>query len=232
VEYRQPGTRRGFRLGLSDEILPRYGAAGFYTSTLFQYQQGLLEQVGPALEMGRSFIRAEYQKSFSPLLLLWKGIGTFIARNPKYQVLFGPVSINNQYQSISRQLIMRFLEVNNSLPNLAHLIKPKNPPFVLPPKTMDLKECSMVVRDIEEVSDLISEIEAEQKDIPILLKQYLKLGAKILGFNIDPDFGDVLDGLILVDLHHTDYRLLERFAGPDGAKIILAYQNENPHPHA
>ena len=30
----------------------------------------------------------------------------------------------------------------------------------------------------------------------MLLRQYLRLGAKLLGFNVDPDFGDALDGLV------------------------------------
>lgn len=217
-----------YRVGLTDEILPRYGVEGLYTSTLFRYDRRVLDQVGPALELGRSFIRPDYQKAYASLLLLWKGIGAFVSRMPRYQVFFGPVSINNKYKSISRQLIMSYLEANNSMPAVAQWVKPKNPPQVRPSKTVDLKECSTVVRDIEEVSGLIAEIEADQKGIPILLKQYLKLGGKILGFNIDPDFGDVLDGLILVDLRQLDVRLLERFAGADGAATILAWGRAHP----
>ena len=52
----------------------------------------------------------EYQRGFQPLLLLWKGIGEYVARNPRYRVLFGPVSISNQYQPLSRRLIVSFLE--------------------------------------------------------------------------------------------------------------------------
>jgi len=220
-----------YRLGTSQDILPRYGAAGFYTSTLFNYQQKVLEQVGPAMELGRSFVRPEYQKSYSPLLLLWKGIGAFVVRHPQYQVLFGPVSINNQYNSLSRQLIMTFLEANSGLPDLARRIKAKNPPpppRTRPSRNIDLKNSSLVVRDIDEVSDLVSEIESDQKGIPILLKQYLKLGGKFLGFNIDPDFGDVLDGLILVDLANADPHIVERFTTIPGAKILADYRANHP----
>ena len=69
-----------------------------------------LDRMGPALELGRSFVRVEYQRGFQPLLLLWKGIGEYVARNPRYRVLFGPVSISNQYQPLSRRLIVSFLE--------------------------------------------------------------------------------------------------------------------------
>lgn len=42
-------------------------------------------------------MRIEFQKSYQPLLLLWKGIGAFIVANPRYRFLFGGVSISNEY---------------------------------------------------------------------------------------------------------------------------------------
>ena len=86
------------------------GPSSLYTNKLFRFDQSFLEAMGPALELGRSFIRSEYQKGFTPLLLLWKGIGKFVAQNPQYKHLFGPVSISNQYQSLSRELMITFLE--------------------------------------------------------------------------------------------------------------------------
>ena len=140
-----------------------------------------------------------------------------MGRHPQYMVMFGPVSINNQYESMSRELIMRFLEENNALPEIAAGVRAKNPPRAARPTAVDLRDCSTVVRDLEEVSDLVAEIETDQKGLPILLKQYMKLGGKILGFNIDPDFGDVLDGLMLVDLRTADVRLIQKFAGAEYA---------------
>lgn len=212
-----------YRLGLSDEILRRYGVEGFYTSTLFQFQRRVLEQISPAIELGRSFVRPEYQRAYAPLLLLWKGIGQFVVRHPQYLRLFGPVSINNDYNSASRQLIAAFLAANNAATGLAEGVKPRNPLAIRPPRSMDLKACSTVVRDTDEISDLVAEIESDQKGVPILLKQYMKLGAKILGFNVDPDFGQCLDGLVLVDLTTADPRIIERFAGAEGARVLAAH---------
>jgi hypothetical protein len=77
--------------------------------------------------------------------------------------------------------------------------------------------------DIEELSAFIADIETDQKGMPILLKQYLKLGGRLLGFNLDPRFSNALDGLIVVDLVHTDPRLLERYMGKEGAASFLGY---------
>jgi hypothetical protein len=35
--------------------------------------------------------------------------------------------------------------------------------------------------------------------VPVLIRQYIQMNAKILGFNIDPKFNDCLDGFLLLD---------------------------------
>ena len=71
-----------YRLGLTDEIRRERGADGLYTQTLFRYDERLLDRLSPAIELGRSFVRAEYQRDYAPLLLLWKGIGRFVRGAP------------------------------------------------------------------------------------------------------------------------------------------------------
>ena len=212
-----------YRLGQADYILPRFGKHGLYTSTLFNYKTALLERINPALELGRSFVRAEYQKNYAALLLLWKGIGSFVARNPKYKILFGPVSINNQYHAISQQLMVNSLRLNNYLPELAKLVKPKRPFHAKILRRFDGSISNAAISDINEVSNLIADIEPNQQGIPILLKQYLKLGGKLLAFNQDQNFSNVLDALILVDLTETPLKILERYMGRDGASNFVAY---------
>ena len=78
-----------------------------------------------------------------------------------------------------------------------------------------------MVRDLESVDELVREIESDRKSMPVLLRHYLKLDARLLGFNVDPDFGDVLDGLMLVDLARVPRAILERFMGKEGAEGFL-----------
>jgi putative hemolysin len=208
-----------YRLGPSDEILARLGKKGLYTNTLFAYKRGFLNRIGPALEMGRSFVRREYQKNYAPLLLLWKGIGQFVVRNPQYKILFGPVSISNEYNTASRQLIVTFLKTYSQSEDLRKLVRARSPFRTRPIRALE----ETTVWDIEELSALIADIETDQKGVPILLKQYLKLGGKLVAFNVDPNFSDALDGLIVVDLTQTDPRVLQRYMEKDGAEAFLAY---------
>jgi putative hemolysin len=215
-----------YRMGRTDVVFDRYGAKGLYTNTLFDYRVELLDQIRPALELGRSFVRKEYQKTFSALLLLWKGIGHYVAKYPRYRYLYGPVSINNDYDSISRQLIISFLQANNYDPALAGMIRARNPLRHKRIPGVDPEVNSIVVGDVGEISELLQEIESTQKDIPVLLRQYIKLGGKLLGFNVDPSFGGVLDGLLLVDLLDTESRLLQRYLSKEGAAEFLEYHEK------
>ncbi len=205
-----------YRLGTVDGPL--------YTASLFQYGRAFLERLGPAVELGRSFIRAEYQKGFTPLLLLWKGIGKFIARNPRYKTLFGPVSISNQYQSISRELMVSFLERHASLRGWRELITNRIPFRSKHAGQMLQPNVPSNVFGLEELSVVVSDLEPNHAGVPVLLRQYLRLGGKLLGFNVDPEFSDALDGLILVDLTQTEPKLLERYLGKNEAAQFLAFQ--------
>ena len=211
-----------YRLGQTDRILARHGKHGLYTHTLFNIRRRLLRQISPALEMGRSFVRPEYQRQFLPLMLLWRGIGEYVARNPKYRNLFGPVSINSSYRGESQRLMMDFLR-QNSMDERSRQVRAKTPPQARRIPGFDAKSMSTVVRDLGELSGLIADIEDDRKEIPVLLRQYLKLGGVLLGFNVDPDFSDVLDGLILVDLSKTDPKLLQRYMGKEGARSFLSF---------
>ncbi|MBI1371740.1 MAG: GNAT family N-acetyltransferase [Phycisphaera sp.] len=211
-----------YRLGQTDVILPKRGPAGLYTTTLFKFKRGMLEQINPALELGRSFVRPEYQKSYSGLLLLWKGLAHYCVRHPRYRQLFGPVSISDDYTDLSQWMMMAFMQTHRPS-DLADMVKPKNPPHLRQPRHWDPQITQRMLSDIDEVSNLISEIDPEQRGVPILFKQYLKLGARHLGFNVDPEFGNTLDALVLVDLIETDQRILKNYMGREGLRAFRTY---------
>ena len=199
-----------YRVGRTDEICRRFGKRGLYTSTLFHYHDIFLRLLGPALELGRSFVRTEHQKSFAALMLLWRGIGEYVGRNPRYCRLIGPVSISNDYQPLSRQLLVGFLRRRN-LDRLAPaLVRPKQP-FKSHFSPRSLGAAGAGFDDIEALSALVADLEPDRKGAPILLRQYLKLGGRMLGFNVDSQFADSLDCLVLVDLRKTPPRVLRKY---------------------
>ena len=214
---RRAGTLAGgYRLGRTDKILERQGRGGLYTSTLFDFEAPFLERLDPGLELGRSFVAPAYQRSLGGLLAMWKGLATYCARNPQYTRLFGPVSISGDYTPLSQGLMVKFLREKKWNTELGPLVKPFNP-FV-----GSADDISPLLESVEQVSARIADSEPDGKGIPVLLRQYLKLNATILEFNVDPDFSNCLDALILVDLREAPAAVLSRYMGKEAYKTFMA----------
>lgn len=198
-----------YRIGKGDEILDTMGRRGFYLSELFKIKEPFYPILRKGIELGRSWIRKEYQQKPLPLFLLWKGILKYLLDNPQYRYMFGPVSISNNFSKFSKSLIVDYITKNHFDYELAHFIKPKNK-FKADLSAIDkdlLVETSDSLKDLD---SLISDIENTHIKIPVLLRQYMNLNAKIICFNIDPKFSDCLDGFLLVDTQNIPSEMLER----------------------
>ena len=204
------GTRRNKSLWAVTAPAARlkFSRSGAWAASIparcFVTMLGCLKRSGPALELGRSFVRPEYQRQYAPLLLLWKGIARLLATHAETPVLFGAVSISNDYSKASREMIYRFFEERVRDDELAGLIEPRRPFRPAGLRPWDCRAMCHALRDLEELSQPITDVEADGKGLPILLRQYAKIGGKMVGFNVDRRFSNVLDGLVVVDLRKTE----------------------------
>jgi len=198
----------GYRLGATD-CVPE-----LYTQLLFHYPAAVLKKITPALELGRSFVRREYQKSYLPLLLLWKGIGRYLVLNPRYRHLFGAVSMSADYSHYSRVLLAGYLDKHHRYPAAA-ASGTRNP---LEPSQRKESCLNLEIQSLEELSEIIRQVEPDGKEMPVLFSKYLELGGRILAFQIDRKFNHTLDGLIVVDLDQANRRLLDFYLSREGAE--------------
>ena len=81
---------------------------------------------------------------------------------------------------------------------------------------------------IAEADRLVAMLETDGKGMPVLLRQYLKLNARAIGFSVDPDFGHVTDALMAVDLATVPPAMLRRYLGDDGLAAYHAAQVAQP----
>lgn len=210
----------GYRLAVVDEVLREKGRKGLYVSNLFSLRKSFYNAMGPAVELGRSFIRPEYQRKFALLGLIWRGIGEFLNRRPGCFVLYGPVSISADYAPISRNLMARFLRGKEWSPEMARRARPKHRFKGSLPRSLK-RWVRKEERSLEEVSAIISSVEPDGKGVPVLVKHYLKLNGSFVGFGVDPDFADALDGLIVVDMRDMGDAHLERYFGEKGMSRMI-----------
>jgi putative hemolysin len=202
-----------YRLAATQDVLPARGIKGLYTNTLFHYEPAFFERIGPALELGRSFVCPEYQKHYSPLLMLWKGIAAFVQRRPDCAVLFGAVSISGDYQALSRSLIVDYFlrtsrktgAVSSAPPEdlassnpvwrrvaapfalkghlakeLAGLVRPRRGFRRHLPLPKHVKLLGRSIGSIDELSASVQDLERDGKGLPVLIRQYMKVGGQFL----------------------------------------------------
>ncbi|MGF1695094.1 lysophospholipid acyltransferase family protein [Vibrio kyushuensis] len=209
-----------YRMGLVDELVEQHGLQSLYSRSLFQYDESFIDSLDNSIEMGRSVVAKKYQRNLNSLLMLWKGIATFVYRNPRYTHLFGPVSISNDYSHVARQLMAATLSVHHYDQEKATLVKAKTP----------LRSSGNVFWQTNLLSSLasvplLSKVLARMekgKGLPVLLRQYLGMNGKLVCFNVDPAFQDALDGLIVVNMKAVPLKTLSKYMGKTEAMEYLA----------
>jgi putative hemolysin len=186
--------------------------AALYTQTLFRYDHRFLRAVAPGLELGRAFVTPEYQKHYAPLMLLWSGIGRYVAQRPQIRHLFGAVSLSATYSSAARAVMIASLQAHAGAAELSTLVTPRHA----------VTDIGRPACDLRSLNDTVATLDAEGKSVPVLLRQYLKLQARAVSFSVDPAFGHVVDALMVVDLARAPESMLRRYMGADAAQTYLA----------
>ncbi len=214
-----------YRVGKGKDIMAQYGINGFYIKSLFRINLRFYPVLRQSLELGRSFIVADYQKKPLPLFLLWKGILYFLIKNPEYRYLIGPVSISNRFSNFSKGMIIRYIMKNHYNYEFSRYIRSRKKFVVEEYRDLDTQIIMETANDLNKFDKFIKDVETSDYNMPVLLKKYLKQNGKIIGFNIDPKFNNALDGLLILDLYDVpietisslskeinDDSLLERFS--------------------
>lgn len=179
---------------------------GLYTHSLFAYGRPFLERLGPALELGRAFVRPEYQRSSRALALLWQGIARVLARCEGRRRLFGAVSVSARYSPASRACIAAALLAHHRHAATRALVHARTPFAARLPLARDVSELG----DVASLDAAIRALEPDGVGLPVLLRRYLELGGEFAAFHVDRSFGDSLDALMILDPASADARRLAR----------------------
>jgi putative hemolysin len=203
----------GYRLRTVDRAILRDPSQLYTAASTFRFGRKFLEQLGPgAMELGRSFLSAEYQRDFSALLLLWRGIRQ-VAEIEGIESLFGAVSISASYQPFSRALMAHWLRQHAWRKDLEALVRPVHRLPV--PLTWRRTLASTVenLADFELLSSAIRDVEPDAKGLPVLLRQYMKTGGKVACVGLDPAFGNCLDALVVTQVSQIPKQTMRRLLG-------------------
>jgi putative hemolysin len=208
---RRKGALAGaYRLAATWDFAPRELPQALYTHTLFDYGTEFLARLGPAIELGRAFVRPEYQRCSRVLALLWQAIGKLWRALPETPRLFGAVSVSASFTPDSRALIAASLLQHHPHSPSHGLVRARNP---LPLCARDFA-AGRTLSAARALSARVAELEPDGRGLPVLLRRYLELGGEFAAFHVDREFGHSLDGLLVLDLERADRARVARFGGP------------------
>lgn len=191
----------GYRFILGENV--RYGADGqpmLATSHLFRFSERFLTEYMPwTLELGRSFVRLEYQsshagaKSLYALDNIWDGLGALTVKYPQIKYFFGKVTMYPSFGAKGRDMILYFL--TKHFGDKEGLVVPINA------LKFEHYEHLFPYDDIRDNYKILNaEVRALGQNIPPLVNAYMNLSRsmKVFGTAVNDDFGDVEETGILI----------------------------------
>lgn len=213
----------GYRLGRADEIIAARGVKALYSRSLYRYDKEYLSRLGKCLELGRSFIQPQYQRHPLALDLLWRGIGSYVSKNPEYHTLFGCVSISKEHTLTARAFLSdSLMEGFRAEQKFLADVRPLEP-LKIKGKIWKAEALASLSK-VTIINKLLGRCDPG-KTIPILLRQYIAMNGRFVGFSVNKGFNDALDGLIICDLRKSPQRYLRRYMGKEGAAKFLKIWN-------
>lgn len=182
------------------------GTPRIATAHMFDFSDKFLREYLPeTIELGRSFVRLEYQsskagaKALYALDNLWDGLGALTVVHPEIKYLFGKVTMYPGYIKACRNMILYFFSKHFSDPD--KLVTPMNPlDTKIDVKEMEALFCGDSYAD--DYKTLNHEIRSFGINIPPLINAYMNLSPtmRVFGTAINDEFGDVEETGILLTI--------------------------------
>lgn len=188
----------GYRYICGKDIkMDEHGRPRIATAHMFNFSDKFITDYLPyTLELGRSFVRPEYQssragaKALYALDNLWDGLGSLTVVHPEIKYLFGKVTMYPNYTERCRDMILFFL--HKHFPDPDKLVRPITPlPFNSDPREMERIFTSDDFK--EDYLILNSHVRATGNNIPPLVNAYMSLSPtmRMFGTAINEEFGNV-----------------------------------------
>ena len=204
-----------YRLAEAKNLLKKKNKQAIYSQELFDYNADVIAPYfEQGIELGRSFVSPKYWGRRS-LDHLWYGIGAYLQRYPNIRYLFGPVSLSNSYPEFAKALIVSFYwQYYGDKEGLAV----SKTPYQI---TTELKEdVAKVIKGLDYDTDfkaMREQLRHMNVTLPTLYKQYTELcekgGVRFIDFNVDKNFANCIDGLIMTDISQFKAKKRQRYLG-------------------
>lgn len=210
-----------YRYTLPDSGTSPVTADHLVTSSIFDMGQAFKALLPNSMELGRAAILPEYQKSYSPLMLLWRAILEVPRHNKQIKYLFGPVTMGQNFNPVSRELLRRFVMRHWRDEKMDGFISPKVELDLDIPREVNIRQLEAGCSDYSRLGNIVAGFEAGKRSLPVLFRHYANVGCKYIGFGEWKELDHATTGVTILDLHNISQSLIERYFGKEGAREFL-----------
>jgi len=211
-----------YRYTLPNQNMQTVSADNLVTNSIFDLSPDFHKILPNSMELGRAAILPEYQKSYSPLMLLWRAILEVPRKNKKIKYLFGPVTMGQNFNPVSRELLRRFVMNNWRDESMDGFITPKVELNLKIPREVKLSQLEKGCGDYSKLGNIVSGFEGGKRSLPVLFRHYSNVGCKYIGFGEWKDLDNATTGITILDLDNISKSLITRYFGDEGAKSFLS----------
>ncbi|MEM7216440.1 MAG: GNAT family N-acyltransferase [Pseudomonadota bacterium] len=192
------------------------------TSSIFNLSPEFQRILPKAMELGRAAILPEYQKSFSPLMLLWRGFLEIPNRNKDIKYLFGPVTMGQTFNPISRELLRRYIMRNCADESMKGYVTARRELRLDIPREVEIEKLADACGSFSQLGNLINGLEGGKRGLPVLFRHYANCGCKFIGFGEWRELDHATAGLTVLDLKDGSRAFIQRYFGKEGAEAFFA----------
>ena len=197
-------------------------ADNLVTSSIFNLSADFKKILPNSMELGRAAILPEYQKSYSPLMLLWRAILEVPRKNKQIKYLFGPVTMGRNFNPVSRELLRRFVMSHWQDETMNGFITPKRALDLEIPREVKINQLEKGCTDYSKLGNIVSGFEGGQRSLPVLFRHYANIGCKYIGFGEWKELDSATTGITILNLDNISNSLITRYFGEEGAKSFLS----------
>lgn len=201
-----------YRIAESNYIYAYYDVEGFYTDSLFHFDDDFRKYLNNSIELGRSFVQPKYWGSRA-LDYLWQGIGAYLYKNLHIKYMFGAVTLSGSMPKSAQELILYYYDKYYG--DHDELLHPKDK-FKFSKNALEDLAFIFNGHDAKEEFKILREqLDYYGVTVPTLYKQYADLceegGISFMGYNVDKHFGNCVDSFILVNIDKIKAKKRDRY---------------------
>ena len=210
-----------YRYTIPDPVNQPINPQNLVTNSIFNLSAEFEQLMPRSMELGRAAILPEYQKNYSPLMLLWRAILEVPRQNKAVRYLFGPVTMGQKFTPVSRELLRRFIMRECGDASMEGFVSPKTDLNFDIPKEVELARLENACGDFSQLGNIVTGLEGGKRMLPVLFRHYANVGCKYIGFGEWKELDHATAGLTILDLKNISPSLIKRYYGADGAKDFL-----------